>query len=188
MAPGVFVEAPLWHLDTAVNSLSRRRAKAEAYELERPGMKVGGRAHNHAFYLPELARDASVATVPEDERAWIEDVIAADFVAAGTRRASLDFASVGEIDLAWPGTPHRGTLHRGQISAVAVPGVLRGGRAGDHRRPRDQPQRADLAAGERMRGPRSGSRIAGVRTVSPFRNRPRCGRPCRPISLPEPPS
>ena len=125
--PGVFVEAPLWHLDTAVNSLSRRRAKAEAYELERPGMKVGGRAHNHALYLPELARDVSVATVPEIERAWIEDVIAADFVAASTKRASLDFASAREIDLAWPGAPHLGTLHRGQISAVAVPGVVRGG-------------------------------------------------------------
>ncbi len=47
--PGLFIDAPLWHLDTAVNPVERRRHKAIAYEFARPGMRISGRSHNQAL-------------------------------------------------------------------------------------------------------------------------------------------
>ena len=125
--PGVYVDAPLWHLDTAVNPAWRRRSKAEAYELERPGMKVGGRAHNHAFYLPELRPDVALAPVPPTERAQIERVAAGVLDSTRAARASLIRVSSHDVDLPWPGLPYRESLHRGRISAVDMPSSWRAG-------------------------------------------------------------
>ena len=35
--PSMYVEAPLWHLDTMLNAAAERRLKAAGYERERPG-------------------------------------------------------------------------------------------------------------------------------------------------------
>ena len=47
--PGLFIDAPLWHLDTAVNPVERRRPKATAYEFARPGMRISGRCPQPSF-------------------------------------------------------------------------------------------------------------------------------------------
>lgn len=59
--PGLYLDGVLWHLDNAITSVARRRSKAEAYELERPGMRISGRSHNHALYVPELAPEPRLA-------------------------------------------------------------------------------------------------------------------------------
>jgi hypothetical protein len=125
--PGVYLDTPLWHLDTALNSVARRRAKAEAYELERPGMRISGRSHNHALYVPELVPRAAVAPVPREDRAQIEHVLAGAPPPTRAEGAALVFASSSEIDLAWPGPPHGGSLHRGRVEAAAAPRALRAG-------------------------------------------------------------
>ena len=125
--PGVYLDAPLWHLDTALNPVTYRRAKAGAYELERPGMRVSGRAHNHGLYVPELVPGAAVAPVPSVERAQIERVLAGAPQPTREEWAALVFSPSSEIDLAWPGAPHGGSLHRGRIEAAAAPRALRAG-------------------------------------------------------------
>jgi hypothetical protein len=125
--PGVYVDAPLWHLDTALNPVGYRRAKAEAYELERPGMRVSGRSHNHALYVPELVPSVTVAPVPCADMAQIEQVLACAPQRTRDERAAFVYAPSSEIDLAWPGAPHGGSLHRGRIEAVAPPRAMRAG-------------------------------------------------------------
>ncbi len=125
--PGVFIEAPLWHLDTAVNSVERRRLKADAYELARPGMRIAGRAHNHALYVPEFVPDAALAAVHCRDKAVIDTALAGDWVDTGRARASLAYASSDDVDRAWPGAPYAGSLHRGRIAVVTMPASLRAG-------------------------------------------------------------
>jgi hypothetical protein len=123
--PGVYVDGVLWHLDTATNPLSRRRSKAEAYELERPGMRIGGRSHNHAFYVPELTPEPRIAPVPPDEHAAIERVLS-----GGGRHERHDpprllVATAADVDAVWPGPSLRlGALH-GRIEASSPPATLR---------------------------------------------------------------
>jgi len=125
--PGLFIDAPLWHLDTAVNPVERRRVKADVYELARPGMKIGGRSHNQAFYVPELVPNVAVAAVPFVEQAVIDAAIAGDWVATRQARASLTYTPADDIDRAWPGAPHADTLHRGRIAVAALPASMRAG-------------------------------------------------------------
>jgi hypothetical protein len=125
--PGVFVDAPMWHLDTAVNSVERRRFKADSYELARPGMRIGGRAHNHALYVPELVPDVTVAAVDCRDKVVIDAAMAGDCVATRQARASLAYVSDEEVDRGWPGAPHASSLHRGRIAVAAMPVSMRAG-------------------------------------------------------------
>jgi hypothetical protein len=125
--PGLFIDAPLWHLDTAVNPVARRRVKADAYELARPGMKIGGRAHNHALYVPELVPDVTVAAVPRVDQAAIDAALAGDWAATREARALFAYTSIVDVDHAWPGCPHADTLHRGRIAVAAIPAAMRAG-------------------------------------------------------------
>jgi hypothetical protein len=123
--PGVYLDGVLWHLDTAVNPLERRRSKAEAYELERPGMRISGRSHNHALYVPELAPEPRLAPVPSDEHAIVERVTSGGGRPIGHKTPQLVFASRDDVDAAWPGPSRRlGALH-GRILAPTPPAALR---------------------------------------------------------------
>jgi hypothetical protein len=120
--PMRFVEAPLWHLDTAVNSREQRLAKAVAYERARPGMRVGAFSHNTGFYVPELRGDLLLAPVPPDDVCLIEGVLAARAPAGGA--GSVEHAGRAQIDGAWPGEPHPSSLYDARIELVPPPGPL----------------------------------------------------------------
>ena len=53
IGPSRYLEQPLYHLDTVLNSRESRAAKAARYERLHPGKRVAGRPLNEAFYLPE---------------------------------------------------------------------------------------------------------------------------------------
>ena len=74
--PARYVTAPLWHLDTALNSFEARRAKAVVYEHERRGMRIGALSHNSGLYLPELSGDVASAPVPPEDAETIAAVLA----------------------------------------------------------------------------------------------------------------
>ena len=125
--PGLFVGAPLWHLDTVINPFEHRRAKAEAYELERPGMRISGVAHNRGLYLPELLPNVALEPVPAADRAQIEAVLVGDVASSKALPAKLVHAARTDIDHAWPGTPLSSRLHRGSISVAATLNAMRAG-------------------------------------------------------------
>ena len=77
-ARALFIDAPLWHLDTSVNPVERRRLKAIAYEHARPGMTISGRSHNQGLYVPELVPNVAVALVPCADKVVIDAVVACE--------------------------------------------------------------------------------------------------------------
>ena len=90
-------------------------------------MKIGGRAHNHALYVPELVPNVKVAAVPLADQAGIYAAIAGDWVATREARATLAYASADDVDSAWPGTPYAATLNRGRVAIAATPASMRTG-------------------------------------------------------------
>ena len=123
--PGLYLDGVLWHLDNAITSVARRRSKAEAYELERPGMRISGRSHNHALYVPELAPEPRLAPVPRDELDVVERVIAGGGGLVRHDPPRLLYASAEDVDAAWPGASDRLATLRGQIWAPAPPAAMR---------------------------------------------------------------
>jgi hypothetical protein len=73
--PARYLDAPIYHLET-LRPREERERKVEAYERERPGLRLAGLAFNHALYLPEL-RDAPLAEVPAEDQPLVEAIVGA---------------------------------------------------------------------------------------------------------------
>ena len=99
--PGRFAAAPLWHADAILRTREERLEKARRYERTRPGLRIGGRALNFAFYVPELRAEPPLASVPADERAHLERVLAAG-PQPGPPRARVERAAREDVDRRWP--------------------------------------------------------------------------------------
>lgn len=126
--PGVYLDSPLWHLDSVLNPATRRRDKARTYELERPGMRVGGIAHNVGMYLPELRDERALAVVPADDLRAIETALAysrSTSVSAGGN--GLGRARAADVDRAWPGPPYAESLYRAELSVTRWPTEMTAG-------------------------------------------------------------
>jgi len=122
LGPGRFSDAPLWHVDALLRSREARLEKARRYERERPGMRIAGRALNHAFYVPELRPDVATALVPETDRAAIEAVLASEDPPPGTRTATQPTrATREEIDRLWPGKSLTGGDYSARLELLEEP-------------------------------------------------------------------
>ena len=102
IGPGRYLEQPLYHLDTVLNSREAREAKAARYERLHPGKRVAGRPLNEAFYLPE-DRDPPTADVPADDLVLIAHVLGAPEPRPVTAR--VEAGTREEIDRFWSGGP-----------------------------------------------------------------------------------
>ena len=114
--PMRFVEAPLWHLDTALGSRSERERKALRYERVRRGMRIGALSHNTGIYLPELRGDPAIQPVPPGELKSIERILRAD--APGGGRTPIEEPAPWAVDREWPGEPHPGSLYESAITLL----------------------------------------------------------------------
>jgi hypothetical protein len=123
LGPGRFLETPVWHLDCVLRPLEARRAKAAKYERLRPGLRVGGRALNAAYFLPELQPGADLAPVPAADRAEIERVMTAKPLRA-ERRAEVRYAGREEVDRLWPGRPFTDASYRARLELTSRVGVF----------------------------------------------------------------
>ena len=92
-----YAAAPVYHLDL-LRPYEERVRKAERYEAARPGLRLAGRAFNHALYLPEDV-DAPHADVPPEDAALIARVLAAP--PPGASDPPTARATRSEIDEAW---------------------------------------------------------------------------------------
>jgi hypothetical protein len=104
IGPSRYLDTPLYHLDTLLNSPEAREAKAQRYERLHPGKRVAGRPMNEAFYMPER-RDPPTRDVPPEDLVLIADVLAAPPPAPATPR--VEVAEREEIDRLWAGGPLR---------------------------------------------------------------------------------
>jgi hypothetical protein len=115
--PARFVDAPMWHLDTALAAPEERLRKALRYERARRGMRIGAFSHNTGLYVPELHGDLDLAPVPSRELARIMDVLLAPPRRGG--RIRVEEPSPAAIDREWPGAPHAPDLYHASISLLA---------------------------------------------------------------------
>jgi hypothetical protein len=100
IGPSRYLDTPLYHLDTVLNSREEREAKARRYERLHPGKRVAGRPLNEAFYLPELV-DPPTRDVPPDDLVLIADVLAAP--APTLVEPQVEAGGREEIDRFWSG-------------------------------------------------------------------------------------
>jgi hypothetical protein len=117
--PMRFLQAPLWHLDTVINSVERRHEKALRYERERRGMRIAGFSHNSGLYLPELREGMRLASVPRDDARLVERVLAGA-ATEGRPPCKLERATRGQVDQPWPGGPFDETLYRARLTVHAA--------------------------------------------------------------------
>ncbi|HEV8251508.1 MAG TPA: hypothetical protein VGQ15_16170 [Gaiellaceae bacterium] len=120
--PARYVAEPLWHLDTAVNSFQRRRAKALQYERERRGMRIASLSHNSGLYLPELRPGTRTAPVPPEDLAAIRAVLEAEETAAPA--PAVERATRSQVDAHWPGPPWPEALYEARLDIVDPPPFL----------------------------------------------------------------
>ena len=125
--PSVYVDAPLWHLDTVLNPAADRRRKAASYERERPGMRLAGLSHNVGLYVPELYPDLQVAAVPDEDRAAIAAAMAGRGRHEGGRPTAFVEAAAAEVDREWVGAPFGDDLYRAQLEFVTIPHAMYAG-------------------------------------------------------------
>lgn len=114
IGPARYIDAPLWHLDTALTTQEDRQRKALRYEREQRGMRVGAFSHNTGLYVPELHGALDVAAVPPRELATVMGVLLAPGRRGTTVR--LEEPSPAAVDREWPGGPHSPALYDAAIS------------------------------------------------------------------------
>ena len=125
--PSMYVDAPLWHLDTVMNPAADRRRKAASYERERPGMRLAGLSHNVGLYVPELYPDLQVAAVPDEDRAVIAAALAGKGRHENGRSTAFVEATTAEIDREWVGAPFGDDLYGAQLEVVTIPHAMYAG-------------------------------------------------------------
>lgn len=78
--PARHVEAPMYHLDCVVTDEATRRAKAARYTAAtpKPPQAYGGGNLDEVLYVPEEWAHRELRPVPDEDRVWIEKVLAAD--------------------------------------------------------------------------------------------------------------
>jgi hypothetical protein len=72
--PRRYLEAPLYHLDLLLKDRIAREEQVRRFDRARPGLRLGGRPLNEAYYLPE-SRDPKVAPIPEEDAAIVDLVL-----------------------------------------------------------------------------------------------------------------
>ena len=123
--PARYIDAPVWHLDTALTTREERRRKALRYEEARRGMRIGPFSHNTGLYVPELHGELELGSVPRRELARIKEVLLAP--AHRAEHVALEEPSPDVVEREWPGPPHPATLYDASIALVAPLPRLVGG-------------------------------------------------------------
>src|SRR5262249_42040602 len=123
--PARYVEAPVWHLDTALATRDERLQKALRYERARRGMRIGAFSHNTGLYVPELHEDLELAGVPPRELPPIKEVMCAP--ARRAADAAIEEPAPADVEREWPGAPHPPTLYEASIALLSSLPRLVGG-------------------------------------------------------------
>jgi hypothetical protein len=113
--PHAYLEAPLLHLDLAVNERAAREEKIRRYERVLPGLRLGGRSLNEGYYLPE-SRAPRVEPLAEADRALARRVLDAPELRPVEPPAAR-LATREEIDAHWGRRPlpaYRARLEPGE--------------------------------------------------------------------------
>ncbi len=189
-----YLDAPLYHLDLALNSLADRRRKAERYDGVATNPRIAGREFNESYYLPEDREDVRTAPIPGEDADAVRTALAPPEVPLA-RAAAIESATADDLARHWLAAPIASeeyaaelellegdlTVYEGEIRTVDV-------RVRNLSR-REWPWSLDATPQIRLAhvwtSP-DGERVEGLRTPLPFPLRP--GEDCRvPVQVSAPP-
>ena len=177
--PSRYLDLPLLHADCLLNTRGQRAAKASRYERLRPGLRLGGRPLNHAYYVPEDVPAARTAPVPAEDRALIAAVLDPDRLTGDGALVRVEAVTRAEIDRHWAGLALPETAY---VASLRRPGsdpfTIRAGEAttiglevanlGDARWPWGDGGRPEIRLSYRWRDPSGALVVAdGLRTPLP---------------------
>jgi hypothetical protein len=125
IGPARYLDVPLYHADTLLNSTETREAKARRYEHLHPGKRVAGRPLNEAYYLPERS-DPPTREVPAEDLELIASVLAAG-PPAPARAPDVRTAEREEIDRYWTGRDFGSSAYEARLTLLEEVPPLRAG-------------------------------------------------------------
>jgi hypothetical protein len=109
--PARYVTAPLYHLDTLVSDIEKRRAKAYRYEA------AGLRGYT-AFYLPELHNTCRPAAVPEEDRQAVRRALRGQGPPPAGKAPTVELTPLAAADAYLPGRPVAGGAYEAAIEPL----------------------------------------------------------------------
>ncbi len=189
-----YLDAPMYHLDLALNSLADRRRKVERYAGVATNPRIAGREFNASYYLPETRDDVRVEPIPREDEGAVRTALAPPAITS-RRAADIDSATADDLARHWLAAPFAPeeyaaelelleddlTVYEGEVRTVDVRVRNLSGR--------DWPWSLDATPAIRLAyvwtSP-DGERVEGLRTPLPFPLRP--GEDCRvPVQVSAPP-
>jgi len=114
--PHSYLDEPVYHLDLLVKDRARREEQVRRYARVRPGLRIGGRALNEAYLLPE-SRDPRVAPVPPADAPLLAAALDPPPLAERPP-PQLPLATPAEIDAAWAERPLPDEAYRARIELL----------------------------------------------------------------------
>ena len=115
--PARYLEAPLYHLNLLMLTAQERAAKARIYEAKRPGLAAPGGGSMNRYYLPECYARMVPATVPENDRAVIREVLAA-LDEPRSSQSEIPLVPRDESDRYWNGRQPPLDTYRARLDAL----------------------------------------------------------------------
>ncbi len=124
LLPARHLDLPIYHLACIVSSVAERASKAKGYDAVAPGrVSPGGGPFNQVLYLPERYATLRPQLVPPDDRAAIDQVLAAPRLGGRARSTSARPAMTRSTRSAptesWPTT----TITPGSSSSSVTPAL-----------------------------------------------------------------
>ncbi len=131
--PARVLTSPLYHLSPLVSSVAERRVKCRLYDADRPGMvSPAGGPFNETLQIPEEYATLPPVPVPDGDRPWIAEALAADRSAKADRGGGVKAPLVddAEIDAFSPVRDFDAGAYRARIAVMerdtrCAPGVTR---------------------------------------------------------------
>jgi hypothetical protein len=131
VAPGDYVEEPIFHLDLLLADHRQRSDKAIVYEAIRPGLIAsGGGRINEAFYLPELRDSPSLRELDDVDCAAVAAVMEGTAPEPSREPAVTRAVTLCEMDSRWEARAVAPDAYRASIAPLGqtlrfVPGESR---------------------------------------------------------------
>jgi hypothetical protein len=120
LAPALYLDEPMYHLDCIVNPAAARADKGHEYESDRPEREApGGGPMNDVYYRPERWATRPPKAMAAADAAAVRAVLDPPRVdAAPADLAAIRLATREEIDARWDARPLPADAYRAELAAI----------------------------------------------------------------------
>lgn len=119
LGPRRYVREPVYHGRLLLSPLEERERKSAYYEEARPGLTIGGRPLNEAFYLPERRQGLRTAVVPEPDAEAVARFVAGEALTGQPEgSARVERVDATELERVWEGRELGEGAYRARLRLV----------------------------------------------------------------------